>query len=34
MIKKKIAVPKWKYILNLIKDKIRIYVAKRKSKRK
>lgn len=32
MIKKKITVPKWKYILNLIKDKIKIYTAKRKRK--
>lgn len=32
MVTKKLAVPKWKYLLNVLKDKLKKYLAKRKHK--
>lgn len=32
MIEKKIVVPKWKYLLNVLKDKLKKYLVKLKQK--
>lgn len=32
MVTKRLAVPRWKYLLNVLKDKLKKYLAKRKRK--
>lgn len=32
MVTKKLAVPRWKYLLNVLKDKLKKYLAKRMRK--